>query len=194
MICDIIRSIGRQILGYCEKEEKEENPYALPFLGSERIEKTIYKLKTSDYFIALGANSIRKKIIANLEMELGFSPTTLIHKNAVISPTSRIACGTMVGGGCQVNACAKIGKGTIINTGAVIEHECLVGDFVHVAPRAVLCGNVSVGEGSFIGANAVLKQGIKIGKNVIIGAGTVVIRDIPDDGKVVGNPQRFIKS
>ena len=51
---------------------------------------------------------------------------------------------------------------------------------------------MKVGEGTFIGANSVIKQGVTIGKNVVIGAGSVIIKDIEDNKKVVGNPQRFI--
>ena len=34
---------------------------------------------------------------------------------------------------------------------------------------------------------------LKIGKNVMIGAGSVVVKDIPDDVTVVGNPARVLK-
>ena len=91
-----------------------------------------------------------------------------------------------------INPLVKIGNGVICNTACVIEHECIINDYVHIAPGAILCGNVTVGEGSFIGAGAVVKQGVTIGKNVIVGAGTVVIKDIVDNTKVIGNPQRII--
>ena len=55
-----------------------------------------------------------------------------------------------------------------------------------------MTGSVSVGDNTFVGANAVIKQGVKIGKDVVVGAGTVVIRDIPDNEKLVGNPGRYI--
>jgi acetyltransferase-like isoleucine patch superfamily enzyme len=80
----------------------------------------------------------------------------------------------------------------ICNTGCIIEHECIIGDFVHIAPGAVLCGNVSIGNGTFVGANSVIRQGISIGKNVTIGAGTVVTKDVPDQCRVAGNPQRLL--
>ncbi|MEI9806567.1 MAG: DapH/DapD/GlmU-related protein [Bacteroidota bacterium] len=54
----------------------------------------------------------------------------------------------------------------------------------------MLCGNVKVGRSTFIGANSVIRQGIVIGDNVIIGAGTVVVKDIPDNSTVIGNPAR----
>ena len=50
------------------------------------------------------------------------------------------------------------------------------------------------GELSFIGIDTTIIQGIKIGKNVTIGAGSVVIRDIPENTIVVGNPAKVIKN
>ena len=49
-----------------------------------------------------------------------------------------------------------------------------------------------IGEGSFVGANSVIKNGVTIGRNVIIGAGAVVIKDVPDNLVMVGNPARNI--
>lgn len=34
---------------------------------------------------------------------------------------------------------------------------------------------------------------VHIGNNVIIGAGSVVVKDVPDNAVVVGNPARIIK-
>lgn len=42
-------------------------------------------------------------------------------------------------------------------------------------------------------ANSVVAGGITIGNNVTIGAGSVVMKDVPDNCVVVGNPARIIK-
>lgn len=44
-----------------------------------------------------------------------------------------------------------------------------------------------------IGSNVCIIGEIKIGDNVIIGAGTVVVKDVPSNVVVVGNPARIIK-
>lgn len=44
-----------------------------------------------------------------------------------------------------------------------------------------------------VGANAVIIGNITIGNNVIVGAGSVVVKDVPDNAIVAGNPARIIK-
>ncbi len=185
VVIDIFESQKKNVVVYCEQNEKPNNPYHLAYLGSERETQVIETLKNYDYFVAIGENNIRKRVSEYLEQFIG-RPINAIHSSAVISSKSEIEDGVMVGAKSVINSLAKIGKGTICNTSCVIEHECKIGDFCHIAPSAVLCGNVEVGENSFVGANAVVKQGIKIGKNVVIGAGSVITKNIPDDAKVVG--------
>lgn len=44
-----------------------------------------------------------------------------------------------------------------------------------------------------VGVNSCIIGGITIGKNVIIGAGSIVVKDMPDNSVVVGNPGHVIK-
>lgn len=50
-----------------------------------------------------------------------------------------------------------------------------------------------IGNNVEIGANCVIIGKIKIGDNVIIGAGSVVVKDVPDNCVVAGNPAKIIK-
>lgn len=54
-------------------------------------------------------------------------------------------------------------------------------------------GRPIIGNNVSLGANVVIIGNIKIGDNVIIGAGAVVVKDIPDNAVVVGNPAHVIK-
>ena len=193
VIVDIFNSQNIKVAGYCDVEKKTNNPYKLVYLGNEKDFSTLKKIKTYDYFAAIGHNGIRKKVLEYVEKQGNQKATNAIHKTACISPTVRLAHGIMVSNNAQINAMSLIGKGVICNTGSIIEHECKIGAFSHIAPGAVICGNVSIGENTFIGARSVIKQGISIGSNVIIGAGTVVISNVPDNHTIVGNPHRLIQ-
>tara|TARA_B100001063_G_scaffold108838_1_gene101527 strand:- start:3019 stop:3621 length:603 start_codon:yes stop_codon:yes gene_type:complete len=173
------------IVGYCDLNNKNENPYELTYLGEEKNINSEQQV-----FICIADNTIRKKIYERLP-NLNFN-INLIHPKSIISNTVHIGFQTLICAGAIINPKVKIGNGCIINTGSIIEHECIIEDFSHIAPGAVLSGNVLIGKGSFIGANSVIKQGVKIGCNVIVGAGAVIIKDILDNTKVAGNPSKII--
>lgn len=50
----------------------------------------------------------------------------------------------------------------------------------------------SIGDNVSLGANVTIIGNIKIGSNVIIGAGSVVVKDIPDNVVVAGNPAKIL--
>jgi sugar O-acyltransferase (sialic acid O-acetyltransferase NeuD family) len=189
VIIDILLSAGRLVTAYCDNEEKEFNPYHLTYLGKES--EVISKLKKFDFFACVAHNGIREKIHSNMSQLLG-NPINAIHPSAVISSSVKMGDGIMIAANATLNPLVQLGRGVICNTSTSIDHECIIGDFCHIAPGAVLCGSVTVGKGTFIGANSVIRQGIHIGNNVIIGAGTVVVKDIPDNATVIGNPARSL--
>ena len=51
-----------------------------------------------------------------------------------------------------------------------------------------------IGDNVTLGANVVIIGGITIGNNVIVGAGSVVVKDVPDNCVVAGNPAKVIKT
>ena len=189
MCIDTALSMGHDIYGYFEKQEKKINPYQLQYLGSEK-DKSVVNDTDAMLFVGIGNNLIRQQIseLAHISSKLA----NLIHDTAYISSTVQLGKGVLVAAGVMVNPLAIISDGAICNTGSVIEHECLIGPYAHVAPGAVLAGNVTIGKKVFIGANSTIKEGVTIADNVIVGAGSVVLEDIIDPGTYVGAPVRRV--
>ncbi len=52
---------------------------------------------------------------------------------------------------------------------------------------------VCIGDNCYIGTGATIMGPIKIGNNVTIAAGAVVVKDVPDNAVVAGNPAKVIK-
>jgi len=190
VVCGILRAAGQVISGYCDNEEKQNNPFGLVYYGRESSAEALEQIKKNGCFIAIGDNRIRKKIYDQLAGQQ-YYPFNAIHPSALIDASATVANhGVMIAAGALINPLASIGNGAMCNTGCIIEHECQVGEFAHIGPGAVLCGNVKVGDQTFIGAAAVIRQGIRIGNNAMVGAGSVVVRDVPDDTTVMGVPAR----
>ena len=170
------------------KENEEKKIFGIPIVG--KINK-ILKLPSNIYYIiAIGNNSIRKKISQNYK-EIKY--ITLIHPKAIIAENVSISTGTVLMAGSVVNANTKIGKHCIINTGSIIEHDNIIKDYVHISPGVILCGGVIIEKETWIGAGSTIIQGLRIGKNVIIGAGAVTIKDVEDFSTMIGVPAKNIK-
>ncbi|KEO84556.1 maltose acetyltransferase domain-containing protein [Tumebacillus flagellatus] len=53
---------------------------------------------------------------------------------------------------------------------------------------------VTIGDNVWIGGRSVINPGVTIGNNVVVASGSVVIKDVPDNVVVGGNPARVIKN
>ena len=51
----------------------------------------------------------------------------------------------------------------------------------------------TIGNNVSLGANVNIMGNVTIGNNVIVGAGSVVVKDVPDNCIVAGNPAKIIK-
>lgn len=136
--------------------------------------------KEIDVIVAIGNNSVRSKIFAQLSID-GYTHARLIHPSAIISPSVTIGEGSVVMANVVINADTKVGKGVILNSACVIEHDNIIEDFVHISPRVALAGGVRVCELSHMGIGSCTVQGVTIGRNSVVGAGSIVKFDIEDN-------------
>lgn len=166
---------------------EEKTFEGFPVLGSDDDLENIFNGGVKTVFIAIGNNSIRKKLIEQCK-NIGFSLGTIISPNANIGRGVQIAEGTVIMSGVSINASTQIGEGCIINTNSSVDHDCIISNYSHIAPGSHLAGNIHIGEGSFLGIGVSVIPEQHIGKWCTIGAGSVVINTIADNSKVVGVP------
>jgi len=191
VVSETLIQAGYEVIGYFDRHKNVKNILKIPFLGFEQNKRDLDRVRGLLVFTAIGNNKTREKVMDFLTKE-GFEMPVALSPKANLSGIITMGEGTLICQGACINPFARIGRGVIINTAAVVEHECIVDNYVHIASGAVIGGNVSIGTGSLVGSNAVIKKGLTIGMNVVIGAGSVVLKHVPDNQTVVGNPARSI--
>ena len=157
---------------------------------------------------SIGSNNIiRNTIIKNNVKVLdncvigkhgfGFFPTK--NKNlryphigiVLLEDDCEIGCGATIDRGSMSNTI--IGKNTYLDNQIHIAHNVKIGENSIVAGQVGIAGSSIIGNNVKIGGQAGISGHIKIGNNVEIAGGSGVIRDIPDDTKVMGYPAKNIR-
>ena len=108
-----------------------------------------------------------------------------------IGKNSEIGCGSTIDRGSMSNTI--IGKNTFLDNQIHIAHNNKIGDNCIIAGQVGLAGSSTLGNNVMIGGQAGISGHLKIGNNVQIGGGSGVIKDIPDNSKVMGYPSKDIR-
>ena len=159
-----------------------------PVVG--KVKDAINYVNDRDFFVAIGNNSVRKRIVEEL-VGLGANIATLIHPNATVSKSAVIGVGTAVMAGAVINPCSEVKKGGIVNTCASIDHDCTIEEYSHLAVGVHVAGTVKIGQNCFLGAGAIIKNNVNVCDDVTLGAGAVVVGDITKKGTYIGVPAKL---
>ena len=86
-----------------------------------------------------------------------------------------------------------IGENTFIDNQVHIAHNVNIGKNCIITAQVGFAGSSNIGDKVQIGGQAGISGHLKIGNNVQIGGGSGVIKDIPDNSKVMGYPARDLR-
>ena len=83
---------------------------------------------------------------------------------------------------------------TFIDNQVHIAHNVNIGKNCIITAQVGFAGSSNIGDKVQIGGQAGISGHLKIGNNVQIGGGSGVIKDIPDNSKVMGYPAKSLKN
>jgi UDP-3-O-[3-hydroxymyristoyl] glucosamine N-acyltransferase len=110
----------------------------------------------------------------------------------IINDNAEIGCGSTIDRGSMSNTI--IGKNTYLDNQIHIAHNNKIGDNCIIAGQVGFAGSSTLGNNVMIGGQAGISGHLKIGNNVQIGGGSGVIKNIPDNSRVMGYPAKDLKS
>ena len=103
--------------------------------------------------------------------------------------------------GIEIPDTTRVGKGLRVlhGQGLVVNSNARIGNFITLRHNTTIGNSKSGGKCPIledyveVGANCVILGEVTIGKNSIVGAGSVVVKSVPPNSVVVGNPARVIR-
>ena len=110
----------------------------------------------------------------------------------IIEDNSEIGCGSTIDRGSLSNTI--IGKNTFLDNHVHIAHNNKIGNNCIIAGQVGFAGSSSTGDNVKIGGQAGISGHLKIGNNIQVGGGSGVIKDIPDNAKVMGYPAKDLRN
>ena len=110
----------------------------------------------------------------------------------IIEDNVEIGCGSTIDRGSLSNTI--IGKNTYLDNQIHIAHNVKIGDNCIIAGQVGFAGSSTLGNNVMIGGQVGISGHLKIGNNVQIGGGSGVIKNIPDNSKVMGYPAKDLKN
>jgi UDP-3-O-[3-hydroxymyristoyl] glucosamine N-acyltransferase len=110
----------------------------------------------------------------------------------IIEDNCEIGCGSTIDRGSMSNTI--VGKNTFLDNQIHIAHNVKIGKNSIIAGQVGIAGSSILGNNVRIGGQAGISGHLKIGNNVEIAGGSGVIKNIPDNSKVMGYPAKNIRN
>ena len=103
-----------------------------------------------------------------------------------------------IGANCTIDrgslSSTAIGKNTFFDNQVHLAHNVKIGNNCIIAGQVGIAGSSTIGNNVMIGGQAGISGHLKIGNNVQIGGGSGVLKNIPDNCKVMGYPAKDVKT
>lgn len=168
-----------------------------PVIGRSEDVHDLMRKHDAMIFIAYIGMTREKETTSKLK-QLGIPQERLL---SIIDPTAVVPHGfCSIGNGClicplaQLSADTTLGDNVILLPNSFVGHDSTLEEYVSIANNACIGANVHIGYGTHIGTNASTREKITIGKYAVVGMGSVVLNDVPENGIVVGNPAKLLRT
>jgi len=191
-VTNVALSVGYSVIAYVSVEKEIKAIKGVPVISPEVCYE---KYTDNNYFIAVGENSLREKIMNEVKLAVPRACfPSLKHQSTEVGLYCKIGEGTILMPKTNIGTTSNIGSFCIINSNVSIDHNSDIKDFASLAPGVVTGGDIQIGFRTAVSIGAIIKHGIKVGDDSVIGASSYVNKDIVSRVVAYGLPCKVIRT
>lgn len=191
MLLDVEAMRGRQynIKGFLDDTKSSLEDVNCPYPVAGTIAD--YYPKENDVLMMGIASPEGKKKLASLLKGRGARFESFIHPGTCMGHFNSIGEGVLIYGGFGMTVNVRLGNFTTMQ-GCYLGHDVTVGDFTTISSFCNIMGYADIGQSVFMGSNVAVVPNTRVGNGAYLCAGSVIIKDVPANSKMLGNPAREI--
>ena len=204
IICDILHLMhgsDYKLTVVSNIKDHENESFEYPFCNDSveiiSLESSDWENNRTNTNYILGVMGNARHSVANhflIQKDVSISQfINLIHPSSVISASTVLGHGVLVGPLVSIAPFTTIGDFVHINRNVSIGHHTTIMQYTRVNAGSTVSGQCTIGENVMLGPNSTILDRIVIGNSSIIGAASLVNKNIPDHVVAYGNPTKVIR-
>ena len=173
-----------EVVAFYDESTPHEEVMGVP------VVKSFDSLKHSDFLVAVGDPKLRK-MLYEMAVAAGLHPCMpIIHPSVICGAEVAVGRGSIVCPNVVLTVNVVIHDNCLLNLACTVGHDARIRSHSVLSPGANISGNVVLEECVQVGTNAAIRERVKVGAGSVIGMGAVLLKDVPPDAVMVGNPAR----
>jgi sugar O-acyltransferase (sialic acid O-acetyltransferase NeuD family) len=150
-----------------------------------------YEIQDNDVFLMAIGDVKQKKSVASRLEDRGAVFKSYAHPSCIISSTSKIGYGTVVGPFCLISDNVVLDQFVMMGFYASCGHDAHIGAFGILSPYATVNGFTVLEDEVFMGTHSSVIARQRVGKNSKISSGSVAMGSVPENSFVLGVPGKI---
>jgi sugar O-acyltransferase (sialic acid O-acetyltransferase NeuD family) len=195
LVAEIVGRIPRlECVGFIDRDVALHGRqfYGVPVLGGEDRLEQMAGGEVEGALPVFGDLAARLRVFRRCRA-LRYQLVNVIEPSVVAASDVHLGEGIFISFGAKILTAVEIGDFALIGTGVNILHDSTIGPNCVIGGGSTIGASVTVGRNVSFGVGVQVASGrIRIGNDVRVAAGSVILRDVPDNAFVLGNPARVI--
>jgi len=149
--------------------------------------------KETAIFVPLGDNKRRVQLLQKYEKN-GYELPSFVHKSVHLHDNVVLGKSVYILPSTNVMPYTVIGDYTMISMGVNIAHHVAISEGCFFSQGCNIGASINIDKNAYFGMAASVMTGVEhIGAGALIGVGAVVIRSVPPQAVIVGNPGKVLR-